>query len=131
MTRRSATPLYRKLGIKPGHSVCILNAPRDYAPVLPDDVTAASLDQGPHDVIQFFTRERAELESTLASLGDQMKPSCGLWICWPKRASRVTSDLSEQLVRQVALPTGLVDNKVCAIDDTWSGLRLVIRRALR
>jgi hypothetical protein len=78
-------------------------------------------------VILFFTKDRARFERTLASLRKIMAPACGLWICWPKRASKVPTDVTEDVVREIALPTGLVDNKVCAVDDVWSGLRLVIR----
>jgi hypothetical protein len=74
---------------------------------------------------------RAELEGQLDLFRAKMAPSCGLWIAWPKQASKVPTDVSENVIREVALPTGLVDNKVCAIDQTWSGLRLVIRRELR
>src|SRR5205807_5355392 len=83
--------------------------------------------KAPLDVIVAFISKRAELERQLPSLRRRMSPACGLWIAWPKKASGVPTDMTENVVREVALPTGLVDNKVCAIDDTWSGLRLVIR----
>ena len=83
--------------------------------------------KAPVDVVVAFVTKRAELERQLAALRRRMAPACGLWIAWPKKASGVATDMSENVVREVALPTGLVDNKVCAIDDTWSGLRLVIR----
>lgn len=83
------------------------------------------------DVIVAFVTWQAELESQLDLLRARMAPACGLWIAWPKKASRVATDMTENVIREVALPTGLVDNKVCAIDQTWSGLRLVIRRELR
>ena len=79
----------------------------------------------------FFVTWRADLEEQLAALRGRMAPAAGLWVAWPKRASRVPTDMTEDVVREVALPTGLVDNKVCAIDEIWSGLRLVIRRELR
>jgi hypothetical protein len=82
-------------------------------------------------VIVFFVTWRAELEERLAGLRERMAPAGGLWVAWPKRAARVPTDMTEDVVRDVALPTGLVDNKVCAIDEVWSGLRLVIRRELR
>ncbi len=78
-------------------------------------------------MIVFFTRRRAELERRLETLGRAIHPAGGLWIAWPKRASGVATDISEDIVRDVALPLGLVDNKVCAIDATWSGLRIVWR----
>jgi hypothetical protein len=86
---------------------------------------------GPFDVIVFFTVEQAELAGRLSELRARMAPAAGLWIAWPKRASRVPTDMTEDVIREIALPTGLVDNKVCAIDAVWSGLRLVIRRELR
>ena len=82
-------------------------------------------------MIVFFTVEQAELAGRLSELRARMAPAAGLWIAWPKRASRVPTDMTEDVIREIALPTGLVDNKVCAIDAVWSGLRLVIRRELR
>ena len=83
--------------------------------------------RGPLDVIVFFTARRAKLEARIERLKAALEPAGRLWIAWPKRASRVPTDMTEDVVREVALPTGLVDNKVAAIDATWSGLRLVIR----
>ena len=97
-------------------------------PVLPGAVLPGT---GPFDVIVFFTVEQAELAGRLSELRARMAPAAGLWIAWPKRASRVPTDMTEDVIREIALPTGLVDNKVCAIDQVWSGLRLVIRRELR
>ncbi|MDX6615828.1 MAG: hypothetical protein QOD60_919, partial [Solirubrobacterales bacterium] len=79
------------------------------------------------DVIVFFTKQRAQLAKRLAPLANALDPGGGLWIAWPKKSSRVATDMTEDVVRDVALPQGLVDNKVCAIDETWSGLRLVWR----
>jgi hypothetical protein len=129
------TPLPRKLGIKPGHVVAVLGGPEGLAEYLAAqsgaDVTEGLPATGPLDVIVTFVRWREEYESGLPGLRQRMAPACGLWIAWPKRAARVPTDMTEHVVREVALPTGLVDNKVCAIDETWSGLRLVIRRELR
>jgi hypothetical protein len=131
----SGTPLPRKLGIKPGHLVAVLGGPEGLAGYLAAqsgaDVTEGLPATGPLDVIVTFVRWREEYESGLPGLRQRMAPACGLWIAWPKRAARVPTDMTEHVVREVALPTGLVDNKVCAIDETWSGLRLVIRRELR
>src|SRR6266516_4343875 len=124
----SGTPLPRKLGIKPGDEVAVLGGPGAVADSLSGLPGAGPL---PLDVIVFFVTWRAELETRLGSLRERMAPACGLWIAWPKRAARVPTDMTEDVVRDVALPTGLVDNKVCAIDEVWSGLRLVIRRELR
>jgi hypothetical protein len=132
----SGTPLPTKLGIKAGHAIALIEAPPGFADSLqplPERVAAqADLDGDvPLDVIVCFVLQRAELAAQLDRLRARMAPACGLWIAWPKRASKVPTDMSEHVVREIALPTGLVDNKVCAIDQVWSGLRLVIRRELR
>jgi hypothetical protein len=106
----------------------VLPGPVLPGPVLPGPVLPGT---GPFDVIVFFTVEQAELAGRLSELRARMAPAAGLWIAWPKRASRVPTDMTEDVIREIALPTGLVDNKVCAIDQVWSGLRLVIRRELR
>jgi hypothetical protein len=124
----SGTPLPRKLGIKPGHRLALLAAPEGFAPDgLPEDVRIVRRAGGQADVIVSFHTSRAGLARRLPTLRAMMRPASGLWIAWPKRASGVATDVTEDVVREIALPTGLVDNKVCAIDDTWSGLRLVIR----
>lgn len=132
----SGTPLARKLGIGEGDEVAVIGAPERFEDTLGELPDVASLhtdlaDEARYDVILAFVTERAELEAELPRLRVRMAPACGLWIAWPKRASRLPTDMSDQVVRDVALPTGLVDNKVCAIDETWSGLRLVIRRENR
>jgi hypothetical protein len=127
----SGTPLPRKLGIKEGHRVAFASAPdgfRDLLGELPDDVTVKSRVAGPLDVIVFFTKRRSELERRLPALRRAMDPAAGLWIAWPKRSSGVETDMTEDVARDLGYANRLVDNKVCAIDDTWSGLRLVIRR---
>ncbi len=135
MAGYSGTPLPQKLGIKEQHKICLLGAPRGFAELLgalPAGVTVATkLAKAPLDVIVFFTKDRAELVKRLADLRARMQPAAGLWIAWPKKSSGVATDITEDVIRAVALPTGLVDNKVCAIDATWSGLRLVIRRENR
>jgi hypothetical protein len=130
----SGTPLPRKLGIKERAAVAFLNAPADFAGTLgalPDGVTVRDRLRGPLDVVVFFTVRRADLERRIERLKAALDPAGRLWIAWPKRASKVETDMTEDVVRDVALPLGLVDNKVAAIDETWSGLQLVIRRALR
>jgi hypothetical protein len=124
----SGTPLPRKLGIKPGHRLALLGAPDGFELAdLPDGVRLKRRAAGKADVIVAFHTRRAELERRLPSLRALMEPDAGLWIAWPKRASKLETDITEDVLREIALPTGLVDNKVCAIDETWSGLRLVIR----
>jgi len=132
MAGYSGTPLATKLGIKPGHEVALFRPPPDFEKTLgelPENVhvQVGLAGKTPLDVIVAFFSKRAELERQLASLRRRMAPACGLWIGWPKKASGVPTDMTENVVREIALPTGLVDNKVCAIDETWSGLSLVIR----
>jgi hypothetical protein len=126
----SGTPLLQKLGIKEGHKVALVGAPTGFT--LGGLPTAATLQRGlrgktPLDVIVVFVTERADLVDQVSACRPRMQDNAGLWIAWPKKASGVATDIVEGTIREVALPTGLVDNKVCAIDDTWSGLRLVIR----
>jgi len=131
MAGYSGTPLPRKLGIKPGHRVLVLRAPAGFVEealgVLPETVAVRRRARGPGDVIVAFHTRRAELAGAMPALRALMEPAAGLWIAWPKRASGVATDLTEDVVRELALANRLVDNKVCAIDATWSGLRLVIR----
>ena len=130
----SGTPLAKKLGIKPGHAIALPSAPEGFEALLgelPDGVRIAARLTAPLDVIVFFTRRRAELERRLPALRRAMDPAAGLWIAWPKGSSGVETDLTGNVTREVGLAAGLVDNKVCAIDETWSGLRFVIRLADR
>jgi hypothetical protein len=123
----SGTPLTQKLGIKPGHRLMLLNAPAELALELPDGVRVVRRARGTADVILSFHTERAAFERRLPQLRACMEPAAGLWIAWPKRAAKVPTDLDENVVRDAAQASALVDNKVAAIDETWSGLRLVIR----
>jgi hypothetical protein len=123
----SGTPLAQKLGIKPGHVVVQLGGP---VGLLPDVVVRRRLPASA-DVVLFFATERAALERRLPALRSCIEPAAWLWVCWPKKASRVPTDITEDVIREVVLPTGLVDVKVCAIDDVWSGLKLVVRKELR
>jgi hypothetical protein len=134
MAGYSGTPLMKKLGIKEGHRVAFPAAPdgfRELLGELPDGVIVESRASRPLDVIVFFTTRRAELERRLPTLRRAMNPAAGLWIAWPKRASGVQTDMTEDVARELGLANRLVDNKVAAIDETWSGLRLVIRLADR
>jgi Protein of unknown function (DUF3052) len=135
MAGYSGTPLLTKLGIQAGNTVALLGAPAGFLSVLgelPEGVRVHSgLHKGPLDVVVWFPAHRAEFERRLEVIRRRMAPAGGVWVAWPKQASRVPTDMNENVIREVALPTGLVDNKVCAIDQTWSGLRLVIRRTLR
>lgn len=130
----SGTPLTRKLGIKEGHVVAILDEPERFRELLepvPQSVSFKHSLRGNSDVVLFFTTRRATFEKRIAAAGRTIFPDGALWICWPKRASKVPTDMTEDVVREVALPLGLVDNKVCAVDDVWSGLRIVWRREHR
>jgi hypothetical protein len=127
----SGTPLIEKLGVKPGMRVAVLGAPEGLALELPDGVTRSSRLGGHRDMVVFFTTERRKLEDKLGALRAAIAPDGMVWVAWPKKASKVATDMSEDVVREVVLPTGLVDVKVCAIDDVWSGLKVVIRKELR
>jgi hypothetical protein len=126
----SGTPLVRKLGIKPASRLGLIGAPDGFDATLgelPADVSVRRRVRGPLDVIVAFFVRRAELDRRLAALTGALDPAGGLWIAWPKRASGVATDVNENVVRELGLAAGLVDNKVCAIDEVWSGLRLVYR----
>jgi hypothetical protein len=132
----SGPPLPVKLGIGENDEVALIGAPDWFEDVLARWPDIASLhtdlaEDARYDVIVAFVTQRPELEAELPRLRARMAPACGLWIAWPKKASRVPTDITDNVVREIALPTGLVDNKVCAIDQTWTGLRLVIRRIKR
>jgi hypothetical protein len=131
----SGTPLPRKLGIKPGHRVALLRAPDGFEPdvlgQLPDGVAVRRSARGPVDVIVSFHTHRADFERRLATLRAMMEPDAGLWIAWPKKASKIETDLSFETVQATGLAHGLVDNKSCAIDESWQALRFVYRLADR
>jgi hypothetical protein len=133
MAGYSGTPLATKLGIKDGHVVAVLGGPAGFAtslePLPPVKLITSA--RGVCDVIVMFVKRRADLEQRLDAVVSHLEPAGGCWIAWPKKSSGVATDITEDTIRDVALPKGLVDNKVCAIDETWSGLRLVIRKALR
>lgn len=127
----SGTPLPRKLGIKAGQKIAFLDAPVAFAEALgtlPEDVGQPRTTlRGPLDLVVAFFVERRKLERRLPRLIAALHPAGALWIAWPKRAARVATDLTEDVVRELGLAAGVVDVKVCAIDATWSGLKLVIR----
>jgi hypothetical protein len=127
----SGTPLPKKLGITAGSSVALLGAPPGLLEGLPEGVAVKRQARGTADVVVAFFTERRQLERRIDALSAMIFPDGGLWVAWPKRASGVATTVNEDVVRAVALPLGLVDNKVCAIDETWSGLRIVWRRERR
>jgi hypothetical protein len=129
----SGTPLPKKLGIREGDGVCLVEPPENARELIGPLPAGATFEDDPNvaAVVVFFVTERRVFESRLAPLGRAVFPGRSLWIAWPKRSSGVATDVTEDVVREVALPLGLVDNKVCAIDAVWSGLRLVWRKGLR
>ena len=130
MAGYSGKPLVQKLGIKPEMRIAIVNAPRGYGRVLgklPSRVTRKASAVGPLDFVQFFTTERRELERRFAALARTLAPAGMLWISWPKKSSGVTTDLTEDVIRAIGLAHGLVDVKVAAVDEVWSGLKFVRR----
>ena len=132
MAGYSGTPLAKKLGIKEGHVVALVAAPSGFERMLAGlpagvRVVREIRRKGDFDVIVLFATSRSDLESRFRGAAERLTAAGGLWVAWPKKASGVATDMTEHVVRDVALPRGLVDNKVCAIDDVWSGLRLVYR----
>lgn len=129
MAGYSGTPLAKKLGIKTGAKVMLLNAPDNYLQLLidlPADVYFVGGGDVKKDVIHFFTKQQDEFLTMLPQLMKQIKPEGMIWVSWPKKASKVVTDITEDIIRNFALEIGLVDIKVCAVDETWSGLKLVI-----
>ena len=130
----SGTPLPKKLGIKTGARVVALNAPRDYRTLVapwPDGATLAARPDAKTDLVHLFVVERARLASEANRLREILKPDAVLWVSWPKKAAKVPTDITEDVIREVALPMGWVDVKVCAVDAVWSALKLVVRKELR
>jgi len=125
----SGTPLAKKLGIKENFRVDVINAPEHYFCLftdLPANLYFENDKDVKLDLIHLFTKSQEEYKSLLPQLKDRIKPDGSIWISWPKKSSKVPTDISEDIIRNFALQTGLVDIKVCAVDETWSGLKLVI-----
>jgi hypothetical protein len=134
MAGYSGTPLPKKLGIGAGSRVALVDSPAGFAEhlsPLPADVLFLKRFVAPVDVILLFVDRRADLAKKLGSLAAKLAANGGLWVAWPKKASGVETDLSESIVRELGLAHKLVDNKVCAVDDVWSGLRFVVPLSLR
>jgi len=134
MAGYSRTPLAKKLGFKEGCRVRIKNAPDDYLGLVnprPKNVHISKIIRKDVDIFHFFTRSSSELRSQLPKLINTIAQNGIIWISWPKKSSGVPSSVTEDTIRGIALPLGLVDVKVCAVDETWSGLKLVIRKELR
>jgi hypothetical protein len=134
MAGYSGTPLVAKLGIRPGARLALIHPPDEFAATLgtlPPGVTLAPAAGWRCDVVLLFVTSRGQLAAELAAALSGLAAAGGLWVAWPKRASGVSTDLTEGAVRAAGLAAGVVDNKVCAIDETWSGLRFVVRTADR
>ena len=130
----SGTPLKQKLGLKDGFNVVVVNEPSGFRDLLdtgPDEITFKASLRGDIDVVVAFVTRQAELRTRREHLAKAIFPDGAIWVAWPKKASKVPTDITEDTVRDVFLPHGLVDNKVCAIDDTWSSLRVVWRKEKR
>jgi hypothetical protein len=131
MVGYSGTPLPKKLGIVEGSSLVLIGAPPGVIEGLPPGVSVKRQARGTADVVVAFFTRRKDFEGRIVPLSKMIFPAGGLWVAWPKRASGVQTDMHEGVLREVALPLGLVDNKVCAIDETWTGMRVVWRRERR
>lgn len=130
MAGYSGTPLVQKIGIKPGHRVILRNHPASFVKdlgKLPEGVKTSERLSGKANVVVYFTDKRAALEKDFSGLSSTIVPDGMLWVSWPKKASGKSTDLTENVVRNIGLERGLVDVKVCAIDETWSGLKFVVR----
>jgi hypothetical protein len=130
----SGTPLAKKLGIVANVRVVVRRAPAGYAEWLkpvPPGVQFDTKISTNVDVVHLFTSQRSALAAELATLRHAIRPDAAVWVSWPKKASKVATDITEDTIRELALPLGLVDVKVCAVSEVWSGLKLVIRKELR
>ena len=134
MAGYSGTPLPQKLGIKTGLTVVTINAPAKYRRLLgkiPDGVAFSNRLDSSSNFVHLFTRRRSELQKKLSILRDKILENGMVWVSWPKKSSGISTDVTEDVIREIALPLGFVDVKVCAVDETWSGLKLMIRRENR
>ena len=130
----SGTPLAQKLGLKTGSKVLVVGGPSDYPALLepiPAGVQFVARLAASTDIVHVFTTSRAELQDLLTRYRGKLRPNGVVWVSWPKKAAKVPTDITEDTVRDVALPLGFVDIKVCAVNNVWSGLKLVIRKELR
>jgi len=130
----SGTPLSKKLGIKAGSNLALVGAPKDYPQLIAAIPTGVKISGGlspATDIVHVFSTRRAHLERFLISCRPKLGPDATIWVSWPKRAAKVPTDITEDVIRELTLPLGLVDVKVCAVTDVWSGLKLVVRKELR
>jgi hypothetical protein len=129
MAGYSGTPLVKKLGIKPGFNIAFVDAPQGYANALdlPTDVSINTRSSKPLDFAQLFVKSEKKLKTKFSDYANRLNASGMLWVSWPKKSSGVSTDLSENIVREIGLAAGLVDVKICAVDEVWSGLKFVFR----
>ena len=134
MAGYSGTPLARKLGLKAGSNVALIGAPKDYADLVapaPEGMRVGGRVASATDIVHVFATRRPELERFLLGCRAKLKPNAVIWVSWPKKSAKVPTDITEDVIREIALPLGFVDIKVCAVTDVWSGLKLVLRKELR
>ena len=134
MAGYSGTPLPQKLGIKPGLMVVTINPPANYRRLLgqiPDSITFSERLKSGSSFVHLFTSRRSEMQKKMSILRDKISDNGAIWVSWPKKSSGISTDVTEDVIREIALPLGFVDIKVCAVDETWSGLKLMIRRENR
>ena len=134
MVGYSGTPLAKKLGLKPGSNLVLSGAPQEYATLIepmPAGVSIGARISAATDIVHVFTTRRREFQSFLATCRSKLKPDAMVWVSWPKQSAKVPTEVTENVIREIALPMGFVDVKVCAVTEVWSGLKLVVRKELR
>jgi hypothetical protein len=130
----SGTPLAKKLGIAAGSRIFFADAPKNYLELvapLPEGVRVVKKIDDETDIVHIFSTEKARMKAALQSSLSKLRQDAPIWVSWPKKSSKVPTDITEDTIREVALPMGLVDIKVCAVDEVWSGLKLVLRKKNR
>ncbi len=130
----SGTPLQRKLGLKETTRLVVLNEPKEYAALLgplPPGLERQATSSKTTSLVHVFVTKRQELESVLVMLRRRLNAEAAVWVSWPKKSSKVPSEVTEDTIRELALPLGFVDIKVCAVSEVWSGLKLTVRKELR
>lgn len=130
----SGTPLIQKLGIKPGMDVVTINSPANYRKLLGPAAKTVNFSDSARTATKFvhlFVCKRSDFERTIRELRKKIVDTGTVWVSWPKKSAGIETDITEDVIRTIALPLGFVDVKVCAVDETWSGLKLMIRRELR
>lgn len=134
MAGYSGTPLAQKLGIRTGMRIFVSGSPQDYLKLvgrLPDDAAVVPRLTPTTNIAHIFCKKKAQLSASLGALRSRLRDDGAIWVSWPKKSANVPTDITEDVIRSLAIPLGLVDVKVCAVDDVWSGLKLVIRKEHR